>query len=215
MTSIKKCVVIPIEKYNHLVYQARAPSEHKEKELVTDPIIEEKAEKVVQTGQGSEALYRESVEEVGSSKWLFGLPARYKRNVSAILNHLKDHGNILSWNHRGEIIYKNHVIEGSNISDLLKDSQRHYKNLDPYGGKEFYRAWAELNIPEGLLGNEKRQLEVRYYKNNPEAQYMSPPPGIPQRESLKHFPSKVRKRQVYRKVTPRVRLTRGKQWLSL
>ena len=176
MTSIKKSVLIALEKYNHLLSQSHEPREKMSKEQqVSDPNILYQSDQE-QSGGGA--------EDTSNSKWLFGIPSLFKRNVQAVIDHLRDHKDILSWNDRGEITYKGHVVLGSNLSDLLKDSQRHYKNLDPYGDREFYRAWAELNIPEGLLANEKRKIEVRYYKSHPSDEYIAPPPGVPRKKSI-------------------------------
>ena len=177
MTSIKKAVLIPLEKYNRLLSQYREPPENNAKDSVSEPqILNQSDEKSDQSGRGADL-------EV-NSKWLSGIPTLFKRNARAVLDYLRGHKDILSWNDRGEIIYKGRVILGSNLADLLKDSQRQYKYLDPHGDREFYRAWGELNIPEGLLGNEKRRSEVRHYKNHPGDVYIAPPPGIPKKKAV-------------------------------
>jgi hypothetical protein len=187
MSSIKKCILIPLEKYNQLLSasnESRQVSSKEERNVqshTANPQILYEPEQI-QSGGGDDIS--------NHSKWLLGIPKLFKRNVQAVVNHFLDHKDILSWNNLGEIAYKGNVIAGSNLSDLLKDSQRHYKQLDPVGDREFYRAWAELNIPEGLLANEKRKTQVRYYKNNPNDQYIPPPPGIPQKRK-----SIVRKRK--------------------
>ena len=184
MTSIKKSVVIPLEKYNRLLSHYRdEPRENKVKDQNSQILYQ--AEEEEQTGRGT--------DDTKNSKWLFGIPSLFKRNVVGILDHLRDHKDVLSWNDRGEIVYKGRVILGSNLTDLLKDSQRRYKNLDPYGDREFYRAWAELNIPEGLLGNDERKTEVRHHKNFPRDHYIPPPPGIPQKVVAKKKKKPVQK----------------------
>lgn len=171
MTSVKKSILIPLERYNQLLHHGADDNVPKEQEMSNSQILYEPDQ--VQTGHGNESDK--------NTKWLLGIPLLFKRNTQAILNHFRDHRDTLSWNDRGEIIYKGQIIQGSNLTDLLKDSQRSYKHLDPIGTGEFYRAWAELNIPEGLLGNELRKIEVRNYKTQPHPQYITPPPGIPNR----------------------------------
>lgn len=171
MTSVKKSILIPLEKYNHLLNHGTNDQVSKAEQMSNSQILHTPQE--VQSGHGN--------ENQKDSKWLLGIPSLFKRNSQAILDHFLDHKDTLTWNERGEIIYKGHVIAGSNLTDLLKDSQRSYKHLNPLGDREFYRAWAELNMPEGLLGNEQRKAEVRNYKTNPNDQYIPPPPGIPQR----------------------------------
>jgi len=180
MTTLKKTILLPLEKYNQLMFHYHESHAHDTKEKkMSDPHI------LYEAGQVQSGLGNESEQ---NSKWLLGIPPLFKRNVQAILDHLQDHKVILSWNGRGEIMYKGQLIQGSNLTDLLKDSQRQYKHL-PIGEREFYRTWAEVNIPEGLLGNEKRKLEVRRYKTQPNDKYIPPPPGIPHRSVAKRKPT--------------------------
>lgn len=189
MTAVNKSILIPLEKYKRLLANREEVRENNVKE---SPQILHQTEQC-QDGSGD--------EKNPESKWLLGIPSLFKRNVQAILDHLRDHKNTLSWNDRGEIVYKGRTILGSSLTDLLKDSQRHYKTLDPYGDREFYRAWAAMNIPEGLLGNERRKEEVRRYKNHPEEGYIPPPPGVPQ----KLAPKKLKRKETKDKL----------KWLSL
>lgn len=181
MTSIKKSVVIPLEKYNRLVSRTDAPEETPLRKEVPREVPLPREE--VPLPREEAPLPRDRDE----SKWLLGIPSRFKRNVLAILDHFRGHTEVLTWNERGEIRYKGRVIPGSNVADLLKDSQRRYKSLDPYGEREFYRAWAELNIPEGLLGNDERKTRVRYYKKFPGDRYIPPPPGVPRKKPVQEW----------------------------
>ncbi|OOZ11691.1 hypothetical protein BOW27_12040, partial [Solemya velum gill symbiont] len=95
--------------------------------------------------------------------------------VKAILIHvLNDPKHTLLWNSRGELLYEGKEIEGSNIVDLLKDSQREYGHGSPNGLTEFYRGLKEINIPRSLIGNAQR---LNTYLDG----HMGLPPGIPQR----------------------------------
>lgn len=210
MTSIKKVVLIPEDKYRRVLSQHKETTvDNTDKNTVkieeTPQIFDDDEESRHSEPSGNSHTTSHAHSEndaTRKSKWLLGIPSTFNRNVQALLEHLRDHKDIISWNDRGEIVYKGQVITGSNLSDLLRDSQKEYKYLDPYGDREFYRAWAEVNIPEGLLGNEKRKAEVRWYKRNPDNEYLPPPPGIPQRTVPKRkmsAPSGIAKRSIPKK----------------
>ena len=99
------------------------------------------------------------------------------RNVETILSYVKDK---INWNKKGEIIVDDKVVEGSHITDLLKDSLYNYKNFEPTGVKLFY---AKLkNVPQCLIKNVKR---IPLIGNGDEVtpptkkHKAAPPPGIP------------------------------------
>ena len=48
------------------------------------------------------------------------LPVTLRSRGQLGLNYLKRNSNIISWNEQGQMIYKDDVIENSNMIDLLK-----------------------------------------------------------------------------------------------
>ena len=83
---------------------------------------------------------------------LSAIPKNYRTRAKALLNHISvDPQHRLRWNQWGELVYHDQVIPGSHITDLLKNSQRHYKHSQPMGLHEFHEGLKELNIPIGLV----------------------------------------------------------------
>ena len=85
-------------------------------------------------------------EGIDNTLILQAIPKMYRNKASTILSHLAN-SDILHWNNRGEVIYKGKHIPFSHITDLLRDTQHEYKNMDLVGMSEFYQALSELNIP--------------------------------------------------------------------
>jgi hypothetical protein len=146
MNAVQKTVLVPYDKYKRC-FDERNPQEDR----VGTTLENDDA----QVGKGL------STDIVMSA-----IPRPYRQRVNAILLHIeKDPGKVLSWNDRGELRYRGETIPGSHVTDLLKDSQYAYRNLTPLGRKEFYEGLRELNVPQSLIGNERRRGDR--------------PPGIP------------------------------------
>ena len=47
------------------------------------------------------------------------LPVTLRSRGQLVLNYLKQHSNIFTWNEQGQMIYKDDIIENSNMIDLL------------------------------------------------------------------------------------------------
>lgn len=85
---------------------------------------------------------------------LSAIPKNYRTRAKALLNHITaDPQQRLKWNRHGELIHDGRLIPGSHITDLLKNSQRQYKHVQPVGLEEFQDSLKELNIPVGLTEN--------------------------------------------------------------
>ena len=93
------------------------------------------------------------------------LPKKYRLRIESILTYIsRDPKGTLTWNERGELIYKGTTIHGSHIVDLLKDTQYHHKNYTPNGTNTFYKGLEEIYVPTTLIV--KRDITLR-------------PPGLP------------------------------------
>ena len=59
----------------------------------------------------------------------------------------------VEWNDRGELVYKNTPVTGSNMVDLVNDVLRKRKTFEPQGWQTFARVLKDANIPMDLVGN--------------------------------------------------------------
>ena len=75
-----------------------------------------------------------------------------KRKAEALMERIKDDPDV-TWNSRGEFVYKGKVIVGSNMVDLVNDMMRQRKGFEPRGRFEFARALRHTNVPQDLVGN--------------------------------------------------------------
>ena len=127
----------------------------------------------VQKGDGDETVEEPLSDEVVME----AMPKNYKTKARALIGHIRNDGH-LTWNDRGEIVYKGSKVTGSHITDLVKDAMRPYSNFTPVGKDVFYRALSDMNIPRGLINHQQAVLDMEGYKRR-----KTGPPGIRRKKS--------------------------------
>ena len=89
-----------------------------------------------------------------------GIPKTMKSRAEALLAHLKERGDVITWDDMGQVLLDGVLIPKSNISDLVSDSMRSRKHFNPVGVREFYNVLNKINVPKDLVRNEKRWDET-------------------------------------------------------
>ena len=82
---------------------------------------------------------------------LQSVPKTMQRKAELLLGMIKNNNN-LTWDEQGVVSYKGKRIHGSNIIDLINDTIRQRKGVEPRGWKTFSKALHESNIPEEVIG---------------------------------------------------------------
>ena len=67
-----------------------------------------------------------------------GIPKTMKTRAEALLAHLKERGDVITWDDMGQVLVDGVLIPKSNISDLVSDAMRSRKHFNPVGVREFY-----------------------------------------------------------------------------
>ena len=86
---------------------------------------------------------------------LQSVPKTMQRKAELLLGMIKNNNN-LTWDEQGVVSYKGKRIHGSNIIDLINDTIRQRKGVEPRGWKTFSKALHESNIPQEVIGNPSR-----------------------------------------------------------
>ena len=89
-----------------------------------------------------------------------GIPKTMKSRAEALLAHLKERGDVITWDDMGQVLVDGVLIPKSNISDLVSDAMRSRKNFNPIGVREFYNVLSKINVPKDLVRNERRWDEA-------------------------------------------------------
>lgn len=114
--------------------------------------------------QQPQALSEQPPQAAATTEILSGISSRYRKNAELLLNKMKQHQDISSWDTRGTFLYKGMPVPGTNILDLVKGASQHRSLTEkrkPKGWDEFMTAMAEVNVPTSVLGSTavKEQLE--------------------------------------------------------
>ena len=94
-----------------------------------------------------------------------GIPKTMKSRAEALLAHLKERGDVITWDDMGQVLVDGVLIPKSNISDLVSDAMRSRKHFNPIGVREFYNVLNKLNVPKDLVRNERRWDEAGKKEN--------------------------------------------------
>ena len=94
---------------------------------------------------------KESRAELGVEYEIIdSVPKSLKQKARRLLDTING---TMSWNDRGEMLYRNAPVPGSNIVDLVNDALRKRKSFQPVGWKTFARRLHDVNAPMDLVGN--------------------------------------------------------------
>ena len=122
----------------------------------------QKPENEIMYGRGEEGEPQEdslSVEMI-----VRGIPKTMKTRAEALLAHLKERGDVITWDDMGQVLVDGVLIPKSNISDLVSDAMRSRKHFNPVGVREFYNVLNKINVPKDLVRNERRWDETEKKK---------------------------------------------------
>ena len=93
-----------------------------------------------------------------------GIPKTMKTRAEALLAHLKEREDVITWDDMGQVLLNGVLIPKSNISDLVSDAMRSRKHFNPVGVREFYNVLNKINVPKDLVRNERRWSEAEKKK---------------------------------------------------
>ena len=96
-----------------------------------------------------------------------GIPKTMKTRAEALLAHLKERGDVITWDDMGQVLVDGVLIPKSNISDLVSDAMRSRKHFNPVGVRDFYNVLNKINVPKDLVRNERRWDETEKMDENP------------------------------------------------
>ena len=114
---------------------------------------------------GGEKEEEEETDSLSVEMIVRGIPKTMKSRAEALLAHLKERGDVITWDDMGQVLVDGVLIPKSNISDLVSDAMRYRKHFNPIGVREFYNVLNKINVPKDLVRNERRWDEAGKKEN--------------------------------------------------
>ena len=124
----------------------------------------QKPENEIMYGGGEEEEEEPQEDSLSVEMIIRGIPKTMKTRAEALLAHLKERGDVITWDDMGQVLVDGVLIPKSNISDLVSDAMRSRKHFNPVGVREFYNVLNKINVPKDLVRNEKRWNETEKKK---------------------------------------------------
>ena len=75
---------------------------------------------------------------------IHSVPKKMQNRAKLLIQKLKDHSDVISWNDNGELVLDGFTIPISNIVDLVNDVMRKRKGFNPEHSSTFAKALAKL-----------------------------------------------------------------------
>ena len=123
----------------------------------------QRIEQDIMYGGGEEE--KEETDSLSVEMIVRGIPKTMKSRAEALLAHLKERGDVITWDDMGQVLVDGVLIPKSNISDLVSDAMRSRKHFNPIGVREFYNVLNKINVPKDLVRNERRWDEAGKKEN--------------------------------------------------
>ena len=117
---------------------------------------------------------KEETDSLSVEMIVRGIPKTMKSRAEALLAHLKERGDVITWDDMGQVLVDGVLIPKSNISDLVSDAMRYRKHFNPIGVREFYSVLNKINVPKDLVRNERRWDEAGKNVNEKTKKLMIP-----------------------------------------
>ena len=98
------------------------------------------------------------------------VPKTMQNRAKLLIQKLKDHSDVISWNDNGQLVLEGSIVPNSNIVDLANDVMQKRKGFNPEHSNTFAKALAKINVPEDYLRNPDRIDSIRWYRRLQDSQ---------------------------------------------
>ena len=102
------------------------------------------------------------------------VPKMVQNRAKLLIQKLKDHSDVISWNDNGQLVLDGSTIPNSNIVDLVNDVMRKRKGFNLEHSSTFAKALAKINVPEDYVRNPDRIDSIRWYCRLQDSQTLGP-----------------------------------------
>ena len=110
-----------------------------------------------------------------TDKQIIDAVTKTMQNLSKLLiQKLKNHSDIISWNDNGQLVLEGSIVPNSNIVDLVNEVMRKRNGFNPEHSNTFAKALAKMNIPEDYVRSPDRVDSIRWSRRLQDSQTPGP-----------------------------------------
>ena len=91
------------------------------------------------------------------------VPKTMQNRAKLLIQKLKDHSDVISWNNNGQLVLEGSIVPNSNIVDLVNDVMRKRKGFNLEHSNTFAKALTKINIAEDYIRNPDRIDSIHWY----------------------------------------------------
>ena len=92
------------------------------------------------------------------------VPKTMQNRAELLIQKLKDHPDVISWNDNGQLVLEGTIVPNSNIVNLVNDVMRKRKGFNPEHSSTFAKALLKINVPKDYVRNPDRIDSIRWYR---------------------------------------------------
>ena len=102
------------------------------------------------------------------------VPKMMQNRAKLLIQKLKDHSDVISWNDNGQLVLEGSIVPNSNIVDLVNDVMHKRKGFNPEHSNTFAKALAKIKVPEDYLRNPDQIDSICWYRRLQDSQAPGP-----------------------------------------
>ena len=102
------------------------------------------------------------------------VPKTMQNRAKLLIQKMKNHSDVISWNDNGQLVLDVSTIPNSNIVDLVNVVIRKRKCFNPEHSSTFAKALAKINVPEDYVRNPYRIDSKHWYRRLQDCQAPGP-----------------------------------------
>ena len=102
------------------------------------------------------------------------VPKTMQNRANLLIQKLKDHSDVISWNDNGQLVLEGSIVPNSNIVGSVNVVMRKRKGFNPEHSITFAKALAKINVPENYLRNPDQIDSIRWYRRLQDSQAPGP-----------------------------------------
>ena len=97
-----------------------------------------------------------------------------QNRAKLLIQNLKDHSDVISWNDNGQLVLEGSMVPNSNAVNLVNDIMPKRRGFNPKHLSSFAKALTKISVPEDYVRNPNQIDSIRWYHRLQDSQAPGP-----------------------------------------